>query len=356
MDDAPDLLSLLAALNGSLTRDEPWEAFLRGLSRLTDASFASLLVARESGIASHVTPGIDPGRADEYERLSDADPFVNLPDGEVVVFSEFVRHVPPRFREWLDKARAGRVMGVDIHAASGASVRLRVTRDKSQPDFCARETALIARLVPHLRIALDLHARLTSTQAERQVFSSAMEGMAVAAFTLARDGRILRRNAEADRLLEKGEALAEQGGRLEPRHHAAAKALARLLRGPPAPGEAQRLDIATADGAALRGVARALPVKAYGDGASLALFLVDPRRAGRADPAQLRDRFRLTPAEAALAAQLVQGKPLIDAARVLHIAYNTARAHLRAIFAKTGTHRQVQLVQLLQGGVAAFPA
>ncbi len=357
MAEETELSSLLEALYGGLTHNPPWEAFLRALAVAADAPFASLLVATGvSGIASHVTPGVDPHRADEYEQLSDADPFVDLPEGQVVIFSDFVRHVPPRFREWLDKARAGQIMGVDLHAPSGASVRLRVTRDMSWPDFGEREMALVARLVPHLRIALDLHARLTSTQAERQVFSSAMEGLAVASFILARDGRILRRNAVAERMLDEANALAERSGRLAPVMGSAAAALDRLLRAPPAPGEEKRLEIAVPDGPALRGVARALPSDAYGDGACLALFLVDPTRAEGPDPESLRDRFQLTPAEAGLAVQLAQGASLVDAARALDIAHNTARAHLRAIFAKTGTHRQVQLVHLLQTSASGFSA
>ncbi|WP_150291531.1 helix-turn-helix transcriptional regulator [Sphingobium estronivorans] len=347
--DEADVSSLLEALYGGLTENPPWEGFLRALAVAADAPFATLLVATgHSGIASQVTPGGDPSRSAEYEQLFAADPFVDLPEGRAVIFSDFVRHVPPRFREWLHKAGTGQIMGVDLHAPSGASVRLRVTRDMSWPDFGERELALIARLVPHLRIALNLHARLTSTQAERQVFSSAMEGLAVASFILARDGRILRRNAVADRMLVEATALAERQGRLEPLLGAAAAALDRLLRNPPAAGEEQRLEIAVPDGQPLRGVARALPANAYGDGASLALFLADPARVEGPDPESLRDRFQLTPAEAGLAVQLARGAALVDAARALDIAHNTARAHLRAIFAKTGTHRQGQLVHLLR--------
>lgn len=349
------LLPLIEALYGGLTQNPPWEAFLRALAQATDSPFATLLVATgNSGIASLFTPDSDPDRAGEYERLSDADPFVDLPEGQVVIFSDFVRHVPPRFRAWLDQTGAGQVMGVDLHAPSGASVRLRVTRDMSWPDFGEREMALMAQLVPHLRIALDLHARLTSTQAERQVFSSAMEGLAVATFILTREGRILRRNAVADRMLTEGGTLIERHGRLEACLGSATAALDRLLRQPPVAGEEKRLEIAVPDGPALRGVARALPSQAYGDGASLALFLTDPSRTVCPDPESLRDRFQLTPAEAALAVQLAQGAALVDAARTLDIAHNTARAHLRAIFAKTGTHRQVQLVQLLQAGSTGF--
>jgi DNA-binding CsgD family transcriptional regulator len=68
----------------------------------------------------------------------------------------------------------------------------------------------------------------------------------------------------------------------------------------------------------------------------------------------LRERFQLTRAEAALALRLAEGESLADAAAALDIAYNTARSHLRAIFAKSGTHRQVQLVALLRSLAGDF--
>ena len=342
-------VALLEALYGGLMQEPPWEGFLRALADAADATFATLLVAiGPAGIDAHVTPDVDPDRADEYHKLSDADPFVGLPEGQVVAFQDFVRHVSPRFREWLDKTGGGQILGVDLQASSGASVRLRVTRDQSRPDFDDAQSALIASLIPHLRIALDLHARLTSTQAERQVFSSAMEGLAVATLILARDGRILRRNAVAQRLLEDGRFIREDNGRLAPAMHAGGARLTRLLASPPSPGEDVRFELPAADEPPLRGVARALPSAVYGDGAHVALFLSDPARAEGPDAESLRDRFQLTPAEAALAVHLAQGAALVDAARILDIAHNTARSHLRAIFAKTGTHRQGELIHLLR--------
>ena len=56
-------------------------------------------------------------------------------------------------------------------------------------------------------------------------------------------------------------------------------------------------------------------------------------------------------AEARLAAVLAEGMSLVEAAKALGIAHNTAKVQLRAVFAKTGVHRQAQLVALL----AALP-
>jgi DNA-binding CsgD family transcriptional regulator len=63
----------------------------------------------------------------------------------------------------------------------------------------------------------------------------------------------------------------------------------------------------------------------------------------------LRLLFDLTLAEARIARLLLEGRTLNQAAAAAQIAYATARVHLRSIFAKTGVHRQAELVQLLNG-------
>lgn len=59
----------------------------------------------------------------------------------------------------------------------------------------------------------------------------------------------------------------------------------------------------------------------------------------------LRSLFGLSPAEARLTRLLVAGKPLETAANELNISRHTARSQLRAVFTKTGTNRQPDLVQ-----------
>jgi DNA-binding CsgD family transcriptional regulator len=57
--------------------------------------------------------------------------------------------------------------------------------------------------------------------------------------------------------------------------------------------------------------------------------------------------FRLTPAQARLAAKMAAGTSLEEAAIELGMALETARSHLKATFNKTETHRQGELVALL---------
>jgi DNA-binding CsgD family transcriptional regulator len=75
-------------------------------------------------------------------------------------------------------------------------------------------------------------------------------------------------------------------------------------------------------------------------------LLTDLTAPPRPDAAALRAAFGLTPAEARLAVQLAEGKGLNEAARTLGITRATASSQLRAVFAKTNTQRQAELVGL----------
>lgn len=69
-------------------------------------------------------------------------------------------------------------------------------------------------------------------------------------------------------------------------------------------------------------------------------------------PAVLAGLFDLTPAEAKFASALVSGQSVKDASRSIGITEASGRTYLARIFAKTGTHRQTELVALL---TAAHP-
>jgi DNA-binding CsgD family transcriptional regulator len=62
------------------------------------------------------------------------------------------------------------------------------------------------------------------------------------------------------------------------------------------------------------------------------------------DERALISLYGLTRGEATLAAKLVEGKSIEDAAAELFISAHTARTHLKRIFMKTDTHRQPELV------------
>ncbi len=74
------------------------------------------------------------------------------------------------------------------------------------------------------------------------------------------------------------------------------------------------------------------------------MTLYDEDKGLQVDEGILCKLYGLTRGEAALAAILLHGKSIEDAAADLFISPHTARTHLKRIFMKTDTHRQTELV------------
>lgn len=89
--------------------------------------------------------------------------------------------------------------------------------------------------------------------------------------------------------------------------------------------------------------------------ARIALFVRATEVAAAPSPADLQALFGLTLAEARLAAALAGGQTVTEAARAVGISVHTARAQLRQVFGKTGTHRQADLLRLLSGLTRTSP-
>jgi len=102
---------------------------------------------------------------------------------------------------------------------------------------------------------------------------------------------------------------------------------------------------------------RSIPLTAgaeAGRAAAVELILRDSAHPALPSEPLLRQLYQLTPAEASLAVLLGEGLTLEESATRLGVSRNTARSHLRAVFAKTGVKRQTALVQLLLCSVVAL--
>ena len=85
---------------------------------------------------------------------------------------------------------------------------------------------------------------------------------------------------------------------------------------------------------------------------AVAVFVRDTEGQSQPPLRLAQQLFQLTPAETMLAIQLANGLSLEEAATELNIRRNTARAHLRSIFSKTGVRRQTELVRIFLNSVA----
>ena len=229
---------------------------------------------------------------------------------------------------------------------------LAILRSSEQGPFSRTDVVELARWRPHLTRAVSL-ARLIAQRMERTALDT-LQHLDRAAFLLSVSGRIDRMNAAAEALL--GSELELREGKLRAPRRQDDAALQRLLAAvlaPPFPSTAadeQPIAIGPEEGRRL--MIEALPsvglVEDVFARTRALLMVTDLRERAAPDERRLRELFRLTPAEAAVANRLVSGATVRDAAESLQIATGTARNHLKAIFLKTGTHRQSELVALIQ--------
>ncbi|MBF4554466.1 helix-turn-helix transcriptional regulator [Pseudomonas sp. p50] len=258
------------------------------------------------------------------------------------------------------------IMGADISTPDGGKLRFRITRPKAAPKFTSSERTLCEMLLPHLRRAMHVHNLLDRSESISELYSQAISRLSVATIVLDQNGSVLRLNSVASELLSHADGLKLVGGRLEATYPTDNRELQRLVRNAFARDvnseavstAAEAMSVSRPSGQINLGVVvEAIPTQDWAEGKSKPVVVVYIRDAvGRsmASETVTKQLFNLTRAETALAMELANGLSLEEAAEVLNVRRNTARAHLRSIFSKTGVRRQTELVRIILNSVVAL--
>jgi DNA-binding CsgD family transcriptional regulator/PAS domain-containing protein len=368
---SPQMDAVIHSIYGGMLESPPWQQFLSALRELLGGNFATLLLrppsAREKGVVLNslaFTPEIYHAYNDRYFAL---DPFVNLPDGELVTIAEFLSvdefQNSDYFLNYLRPSNVMHILGADLFNADGLQARLRITRPPGSEDFGAAEKALCNQLLPHLRQAIDIHSRLRETEIERSLYADTIGQLAVGVVTLDVGGRVISTNPVADRLLSQSRGLALRNARLqlldrrEQQNFSAVMAEVVTAHHQQLAGCVRAFRISDSHSlAGLNLLLRPLPVSDRSGERSpaVAVFISDPSSTRKAPSDVLAALFGLTPAESRLAIKLVNGLSLDEASTSLGVSRNTAKSHLSAVFAKTGVGRQTQLIQLILNSVVTL--
>ncbi len=356
------------------TETMPWSTALMTLRRLLNANWVALTLRPPSTSSRALIVNAGPFgaalAAEEFgtEYAFALDPFFGLPEGKVFSVDQVIpdaRWVASDFyRQFVEPHNIRYLIGADFHTPEGAACFLRVCRPLTAGRFSADDQALLEALVPHLRQAVRLHASLDAADAERSIYAAAVDRMFVGSLILDEHGIVVKSNSVADAILAERDGLSLERGALYAEAPAEHRELQRLIgkaAGSIAGGAPTALDamaITRPSGRHKLGVlVRSLPWDKWSEDRSrpvVAVFIRDAEKHSNASLGRIRQLFDLTPAEASLAILLVEGISLEAAAEKLGIRKNTARAHLRAIFSKTGVTRQTALIHLMLSSVASL--
>jgi DNA-binding CsgD family transcriptional regulator len=208
--------------------------------------------------------------------------------------------------------------------------------------------------MPHLSRALDLHLRFLQLRMNSECLGAGLDAFGHASFGLDQHGRIVVMNRLAEEMLKCG-GLKIIDGRLSATstqtnkqlQSAIAHVIASGTHNGTSAGESFLLSRHERDPL----VVTAIPFLSHAldsnDQLRALVFLVDPSAQPKSRATVLRGLFRLTPTECKLSDLLAAGKDIKEIATSIGITLETARFHLKRILAKTGLHRQAELVRLI---------
>jgi DNA-binding CsgD family transcriptional regulator len=259
------------------------------------------------------------------------------------------------FNEWFKPQRAEAMIGAKLLIKSHVLTFLGLARPYSSGDFDVTETRLFAALIPHLQRAVQLQLRLSALDGPPEGSAEILNRLLQGVVLVDSHARVIFANRVAERMLRAGAGLVLGRDGLR----AQIPDETRRLRQTIADCAEPRYEVAGAGGRIRLSREERAPLTvlvvphrsryAWVDVAwpRAVLFIVDPETAAGVRCESLRDDFGLTPAEAALALEILKADGLRAAANRLAISLATAHTELAHIFGKTGTRRQAELVRLI---------
>lgn len=266
-------------------------------------------------------------------------------DLDFISSEEMDRH--PYYQEWLRPFNGRWFVAVKIGTQEEQWV-LSIQRTAAQGPYVGEELTQLARLARELTGAAELAQAFGNAKMESALHAFELSQRAVVMFNAR--GEVVRHNKSAEALM--GADLRIQRRRLVSTSLEATNALDHALSAAvwsnSSPSVPVVLPRANNVRPLLAYVIRLTPatMEAFAP-CHIVVNLVDLDAVHRPPPAALRSAFGLTPAEANLAIGLASGGSLSTVADELNIALETARHHLKSVFAKTGVSRQSELTSLL---------
>lgn len=353
--------------------DVPWASAVRLVRQYLDANWVALILRSASISQQAILVRAGQNGEDLYGasynqfQVFSLDPFSGLPPDQVLAIDEMVdtrQWTEGEFyKQFIEPNNIRYIIGADLHIEGGGECRLRITRPPGARDFNELEKEFCRQLLPHLKRAVKLRSRVEGIESERRLYAVAMDRMQIGTVVLNEHGLIVRSNSVADAILEEKDGIQVIKGRLHAEYALEDRELQRLIKSglaninKSAPEITEAISLTRPSGQPKLGVlVRSVPANDLSEGndwPQVAVFIRDPRHQPAPSHELVRRLFGFTSAEVSLALLLTNGLTLDEAAAELNIRKNTARAHLRSIFSKTGVTRQTMLVRLLLNSVAS---
>jgi DNA-binding CsgD family transcriptional regulator/PAS domain-containing protein len=259
------------------------------------------------------------------------------------------------FNEWFRPQRAEAMIGSKLLIEGPVSMFLALMRPFSNGDFEEPEIQLFDALIPHLQRAVQLQLRLAGLEGPAAGTAAILNRLPQGVLLVDAQSQVIFANLAAEALFRDRAGLYSGRDGLRAESADETRRLRKIIADCADPigevdGAGRRLRISREDRAPL--IVLVIPQRSRLGWIDVVrpratLFITDPEQTTAAHGGNLREDFGLTPAEAALALEILKSDGLKAAASRLGISPATAHTQLAHVFDKTGARRQAELVRLI---------
>ena len=367
MEASRNLLEVVGYLYDAASDANRWEKFLRVACEFFDAPFANfvhldqqrpeLSIYLLSGFEQHSVEDQQAYGAKKQIELKDEDPRMvysgrhpNKPVRcvDIMPIEEFRK--TRVYRELLQPNGIEYSLMVQFSDIPGVFTGISFHRSPEMPVFSEENRDQLGELLPHLKRALNIYQQITLLKRSPGTSYHILDELAAGIVIADEFGNVQFANASAREILDKRDGVAIRAGRLS--IGAGSKAFADLLAEVGASGIHRAIPISRSDGrqeyqcliTRLPRQDMQSPPNLLSPGV-LAVYLTDPEKPVETDSQLLQRLFGLTPAEARVLERLVAGRTPEQIALDNGVEVSTVRSQIKALYEKTGTSRQLQLMQ-----------
>lgn len=258
----------------------------------------------------------------------------------------------PLYRDFLRPAGFGWGAGTIVRSMTDDLIAITVERPHVAGPLSAQDVARLDDLRPHLARATSMASRLKLDGARSAV--DILSALRLPAAAVSASGRLLVTNSDFEALIP--EVVVDTGGRLGFVSPQATRMLRDFLADTRGLVGGRSFPLRATE-ARTFAIVHALPLVRDGRdifaAADWLVYLTGTGGSAGDAPGILEGLFDLTPAEARVARAVLAGGSVDAIARDARVTTGTVRGQLKAVFRKTGTKGQVDLVRLLGGVVHA---
>jgi DNA-binding CsgD family transcriptional regulator len=355
-------LSVVESFHSAAIGAQSWETALRGFADATGSRSAQLTgVGKDGSVLFSVLTNIDPPTFNPmFAATASINPRVKAasraPVMKVISEADFIS--PEQCRRDRFYQEVARPLDIPfmcfatLERREKAFIALGAIRSQREEHISGAQREIFAALAPHVRSAVRTQLALESNGVA--VLTGAMDALAIAVFVCDRAGRVRALTRAAEDLVSAGRGLDLKTGRLKPLCPEEERALddaieaAVVSRIHPGPPKLHTVVVRGRNHCTSPIVFDVFPLPSQPYQLTFEPRVLVVARGSRGAKARraavLQAVFALTSAEVQIAEYLVEGESadFIAAKRAVSVA--TVRTQIKAIMAKLGASRQVELV------------